>query len=148
MRVKPIILILTILLFNCKSQNIPLYVGTYTSEDSEGIYQYQFNTETGELSGEKLSAETKDPSYITFSPSKKFLYAVNEGDESVSSFELKKDGNLKLLNTTTIGSSVANVDVTNVFSGDYRIYKIVSNGISTASRRCPYSTFSTSCSLR
>ena len=41
--------------------------------------------------------------------------------------------NLKLLNTTTIGSSVANVDVTNVFSGDYRIYKIVSNGISTAS---------------
>jgi len=32
--------------------------------------------------------------------------------------------NLKLLNTTTIGSSVANVDVTNVFSGDYRYIKL------------------------
>ena len=138
MRVKPIILILTILLFNCKSQNIPLYVGTYTSEASEGIYQYLFNTETGEISEEKLSAETKDPSYITFSPSKKFLYAVNEGDESVSSFELKKDGNLKLLNTVSsngkypchisINKENTIAVVSNYGGGNVALYSINSDG--------------------
>lgn len=101
MRIKLIILILTILMFNCKDKIIPLYVGTYTSEGSEGIYQYQFNTETGEISGEKLSVKTKNPSYITFSPSKRFLYTVNEGDEGVSSFKIEKDGNLKFLNTVS-----------------------------------------------
>ena len=138
MRVKPIILILTILLFNCKTQNIPLYVGTYTSEDSEGIYQYQFNTETGELSGEKLSAETKDPSYIAFSPSKKFLYAVNEGDESVSSFEIKKEGNLKLLNTVSsngkypchisVNNDGTKAVVSNYGGGNVALYSINSDG--------------------
>ena len=31
------------------AQNIPLYVGTYTGPESEGIYLYNFNTQTGAL---------------------------------------------------------------------------------------------------
>ena len=138
MTLNPIILILTILLFNCKTQSIPLYVGTYTSEDSKGIYQYQFNTDTGEISGEKLSVETKNPSYITFSPSKKFLYAVNEGDEGVSSFEIKKDGNLKFLNTVSsngkypchisVNKEGTKAIVSNYGGGNVALYNINSDG--------------------
>ena len=36
------------------AQNIPLYVGSYTGADSEGIYTYDFNYKTGELSNKKL----------------------------------------------------------------------------------------------
>ena len=36
--------------FSCKAQTTPFYVGTYTNGDCVGIYQLQFNTETGELS--------------------------------------------------------------------------------------------------
>ena len=53
------------------SQNIPMYVGTYTEADSEGIYSYDFNTITGEISNKKLAVETKNPSFITFSSDKK-----------------------------------------------------------------------------
>jgi len=40
--------------------------------------------------------------------------------------------NLRLINKTTVTSSVSSVDVTNVFSADFDIYKIVFSGISTA----------------
>lgn len=138
MRIKPIILILTILMFNCKNISIPLYVGTYTSEDSKGIYQYQFNTETGEISEEHLAVETKNPSFITFSPSKRFLYAVNEGDEGVSSFEINNDGSLKFLNTVSSnGKYPCHISVnkkntiaviSNYGGGNVALYSINSDG--------------------
>ena len=39
--------------------------------------------------------------------------------------------NLRLLNETTITSNVSSVNVTDVFSADFDIYKIVFNGITT-----------------
>jgi len=39
--------------------------------------------------------------------------------------------NLRLINETTITSGVSTVDITDVFSADFDIYKIVANGIST-----------------
>ncbi len=39
--------------------------------------------------------------------------------------------NLRLLNDTTITSGVSTVNIENVFSADFDIYKIVANGIST-----------------
>lgn len=41
--------------------------------------------------------------------------------------------NLRFINQTTVSSSVSNVNVTDVFSADYDIYKIVGSGFSTAS---------------
>lgn len=40
--------------------------------------------------------------------------------------------NLRLLNETTVSTSVSTVNVTDVFTTDFDIYKIVFNGISTA----------------
>ena len=39
--------------------------------------------------------------------------------------------NLRLINDTTITSGVSSVNIENVFSADFDIYKIVANGIST-----------------
>jgi 6-phosphogluconolactonase len=86
-------------LFYCKAQNIPLYVGTYTDGQSEGIYQIQFNIKTGELSNMQLAVATENPSFIAFSPDKTYLYAVCENfGGSVSSFKVQENGLLEFLN--------------------------------------------------
>jgi 6-phosphogluconolactonase len=126
-------------LYNCKAQNTPLYVGTYTNDESEGIYQLQFNSETGELSDKKLAIATQNPSFITFSPDKKHMYAVGEGSISgVTSFKLKKDGTLKLLNTVSsngkgpchvsVNQSGDKAVVSNYGGGTVSIYTINNNG--------------------
>jgi 6-phosphogluconolactonase len=60
-------------LVNCSKPTIPLVVGTYTNGESEGIYQLTFNTNTGELSNKKLVTTSSNPSFITYSPNKKYV---------------------------------------------------------------------------
>ena len=51
-----------------------------------------------------LAGETKDPSFLAFHPNKKFLYAVNEGQASVSAFAIDaKTGELTFLNSQPSG---------------------------------------------
>ena len=84
-----------------------MYVGTYTTkQQSKGIYAYNFNAATGEMTSIGLVAETTDPSFVAVHPDGKHLYAVNEigdynGDKAgaISSFEIdRKSGKLKFLN--------------------------------------------------
>lgn len=87
-------------LYNCDNPNVPMYVGTYTNGDSEGIYQFQFNTDTGEISQKQLAAATGNPSFITFSPDKNYIYAVGEGKTSaVSAFKVTPEQTLEFINT-------------------------------------------------
>jgi 6-phosphogluconolactonase len=79
-----------------------LLVGTYTRKNSEGIYVYKFNTSTGAM--QKVSSVfTENPSYITYSKDKKFVYAVNEngdGKGAVSAFSFDQStGKLTFINT-------------------------------------------------
>lgn len=53
-----------------------VYIGTYTSGKSEGIYRAQFDAETGTLSDAKLVAKTENPSFLAIHGD--HLYAVNE----------------------------------------------------------------------
>ncbi len=68
-----------------------VYVGTYTDwelfgpprrnppgERSQGIYVFRFDNDTGKLTPLGLAAATDNPTYVTFSPSGRFLYATNE----------------------------------------------------------------------
>jgi len=68
-----------------------VYVGTYTDweqlvpvhsnppgERSRGIYVFRFDAGTGVLTPLGVAAETLNPTYVTFSASGRFLYAVNE----------------------------------------------------------------------
>jgi 6-phosphogluconolactonase len=94
-----VLLLSVVTLFNCKAQQLPLYVGTYTNGDSEGIYKLTFNTETGALTDKQLAVATENPSFITFSPNKKHIYAVGEGKTSaVTAFSLLSDGKLEYIN--------------------------------------------------
>lgn len=63
-----------------KPRDLTLYVGTYTSGKSEGIYTYRMNLGTGEL--KRVAATTAvNPSFLTIHESKRYLYAVNEVTE-------------------------------------------------------------------
>ena len=67
-----------------------VYVGTYTSGKSEGIYLHRLNLSSGELKHVATTKGVKDPSYLTLAPNRRFLYAVNELEE----FSGKKSGAL------------------------------------------------------
>ena len=82
-----------------------LYVGTYTSGKSEGIYVYRMDRSTGALT-RVSSIKSVNPSFLTIDQSKRYLYAVNEVGEyggkpggGVSAFAIDPTtGNLRLLN--------------------------------------------------
>lgn len=77
-----------------------VYFGTYTDQESKGIYQCELNLKDGSLTKASLAGETSSPSFIAFHPSGKYLYAVNEGVAEVSAFAIDaKSGNLTHLNS-------------------------------------------------
>ncbi|ATB33435.1 lactonase family protein [Melittangium boletus] len=55
-----------------------LYVGTYTSGDSEGIYLCKLDMETGALERVGVTRDVVEPSYLALDPKGQYLYAVNE----------------------------------------------------------------------
>ena len=61
-----------------------VFIGTYTqnqldtNEKSKGIYLYQLDPKSGELSFVNASPETVNPSYLVIHPNKKWIYSVNE----------------------------------------------------------------------
>ena len=51
-----------------QSANYTLYVGTYTRKTSEGIYIYQFNTKTGDVTPLSIAKGIDNPSFLAISP--------------------------------------------------------------------------------
>ena len=112
-------------------EKILAYVGTYTGAvgtgaNGEGIYLFQMNAQTGELSQRKLVAKTPSPSWIAIHPSRKYLYAVNEiadfnGDSgSVSAFAIDPEtGGLTALNAVSsegVGPAYISIDAAGKFA--------------------------------
>jgi 6-phosphogluconolactonase len=80
-----------------------VYFGTGGGE-TKGIYQSQFNSETGKLSNPELAAEIGSPGFLALHPDGTKLYAVcNSGGPSVAAFRIDSEGNLKAINTQPIG---------------------------------------------
>lgn len=83
-----------------------VYVGTYTSGKSEGIYLYRLNLSSGELTHVATTKGVKDPSFLALAPSRRYLYAVNEVEEfagkrsgALSAFAVdQRTGELRFLN--------------------------------------------------
>jgi len=89
------------------AQNWLVYIGTYTSGASKGIYVARYSPETGTLTPIGLAAPTVSPSFLALHPNGRVLYAVNESRRynglsnsgSVSAFSIDHGtGALKLLN--------------------------------------------------
>ena len=124
-----------------------LFVGTYTSGPSEGIYGYYELPESGGLSRFN-SAKSVNPSFLAIDPGKKFLYAVNEVSEyegkpggAVSAFALDHDTtkySLRLLNQqptlgadpcyVTVDSKRKNLLVANYTGGSVTVLPIRPDG--------------------
>jgi 6-phosphogluconolactonase len=73
---------------NDKPDKLRVYIGTYTSGDSKGIYLYELDLASGALTSRGLAGETVNPSFLAIHPSRKYLYAVSE----VSNVDGKKEG--------------------------------------------------------
>ena len=84
---------------NFSTRELTLYVGTYTSGKSEGIYIYRMDQLTGALK-RVGSVKSQNPSFLTLDPAKRFLYAVNEKPEGmVSAFRIdRQTGDLSFVN--------------------------------------------------
>lgn len=90
------------------AQDYYLFVGTYTSGKSKGIYVYKFNAANGEVQWVSNTDSCTNPSFLTVAANGKFVYAVNEtgrelaGRVSAFSFD-KTTGSLSLLNQQLTG---------------------------------------------
>ncbi len=128
------------------SENMLLYVGTYTEKGSEGIHVYKFNAESGKLSKLHTVKNVVQPSYLTVNTGRTHLYAVNELVEyegkksgSVSAFAIdQKTGNLTLINRQpSLGDAPCHISVTkngrfalvaNYLGGNVSVYPIETDG--------------------
>ncbi len=71
--------VLALTLASCgKSDPIPMFVGTYTGNGSDGIYSFSFDQESGKAKQQHV-AKVSNPSYLVIAPSDSFMYCVSEG---------------------------------------------------------------------
>ncbi|TYA70003.1 lactonase family protein [Seonamhaeicola marinus] len=96
MKLKLVILVFALNIINLFSQDVPLYIGTFTNEDSKGIYHTTFNTETGQLGTIELAIAIDDPSFLAYSPNRKQLYSAHKNG-FISSYNVEENGQLSLL---------------------------------------------------
>jgi len=97
-----------------------VFVGTYTTGKSEGIYLYRMNLSSGELKHIATTRGVVNPSFLTLDPTGRYLYAVNEITDfggkpggAVSAFAInRKTGELQFLNQQpSLGSAPCYVTV-------------------------------------
>lgn len=136
-----------------------IFVGTYTNDKgstSRGIYAFRWDADAGTLAPLGLAAPTVNPSFLTLSPNRRHLYAVNEVDQyrgqksgSVTSFAVE-GGTLKAINTVSSGGGgpcKITVDFTgkaafvaNYDGGSAASFRVLPNGaLSKAVSRFQYS---------
>jgi 6-phosphogluconolactonase len=110
-------------------QKVLAYVGTYSSPvdgggNGKGIYLFEMNPATGELSLVDLAAAAANASWLSFDPSGRFLYTANEvakfgNSGAVSAYAVdRENGSLQLLNVVSSeGAGPAHLSVD--LSGKY-----------------------------
>jgi 6-phosphogluconolactonase len=106
-------LFLFVSLFGYAQNNFIMYVGTYTTGESKGIYAYKYDASSGQLKDLGLAAATTNPSFLAATRDRKFLYAVNETGNyqgastgGVSAFTIHRgDGKLTFLNEVASGGA-------------------------------------------
>ncbi len=109
MKAAPAIMLLALAV---PSGAVPVFIGTSTGGKSEsrGIYQTDFNLETGALGVPKLVAEYGNPGFLALHPSKPVLLAVgkpstpfDDGSDSVAAFSIGEDHSLRFLGEASSG---------------------------------------------
>ena len=123
-----------------QAQTYNLLVGTYTnSGKSEGIYVYTFNALNGQLKPKAVAKGVANPSFLSLSPDRKFLYAVNEAGaaSTTSAFKFNSEsGDLNFLNKRDskgedpchVTADAVNVIIANYSSGTIAVYSRNADG--------------------
>jgi 6-phosphogluconolactonase len=100
------------------------YIGTYTKGKSEGIYSFTLDTLTLKISDIQLAAKIDNPTYLTISQNKQYLYSVAKAGDlgGVASFTIADD--LQLINQQmSEGAPPCHVSTDNqnryLFAGNY-----------------------------
>ena len=127
-------------------ENTRVYIGTYTWNESEGIYVYHLDTASGALTYESKATGLENPTFLAVEPHGRFLYAVSEIHEFegqpggvVSAFGISSTtGELTFLNRQPSGGAEPchlSVDATgkyvlvaNYTGGSVAVFPIRENG--------------------
>jgi len=84
--------------------NYRLLIGTYTNTGkSKGIYSYSLDMKTGAFDQKSVATGVSNPSFLTMTPDRKFVYSVNESTKgsAANSFSFnERTGKLTLLNSS------------------------------------------------
>ena len=88
-----------------------VYVGTYTTRESKGIYLARFDAASGNLEMLGLAAELPNPTYLAIHPNGRFLYAASRilepggmSEACVNAFAINRQtGRLTFLNRQSSG---------------------------------------------
>ncbi|MEV6286750.1 lactonase family protein [Kribbella sp. NPDC051770] len=116
-----------------------LYIGTYTSAGGTGIGLASYDATTGAITSNGVLPGVQEPSFLIASPSRKFLYAVNEQTNGgVTAIAVDAPGKLRVLNRQSTGGSapchlalVANGKYllsANYGSGDVAVHPVKADG--------------------
>ncbi len=123
-----------------------IYAGTFDGRDSQGIYVFEFNRETGELSHIDTMTDRIGPNFQAIHPNNQFLYSVSDdrfNDEepfgTVSAYRIdSSSGILQLINEQSVmgrGTAHVSVDplgsylfVSNYSEGNLSLYQIHDDG--------------------
>ncbi len=143
-----------------KLQTLFVYVGTYTTGKSEGIYLYRLHLTTGELRSVGVTRGVVNPSYLVLDQKRRYLYAVNEVTEfnhqpggAISSFAIdQQTGALRFLNQqptrggapcyVSLDNASKHVLVANYAGGNYVVLPVRADGslgATALTRRVPNS---------
>lgn len=142
-----ILSVLLLILNSCSekkqvTKTFPLFVGTYTDGESEGIYRFTFDSNSGVLQEKSLAAVLPNPSFLKISRDRTNLYAVQETADfdslggGVTAFKLK-DGLLELQNSMGTGgahpchvslSDNGYLAVSNYTGGNFSIFELEDDG--------------------
>ncbi len=142
-----LVFFLSMILISCSApkKEYLLYVGTYSVEGSEGIYCYNYNPETGEMSPKFVTPNNANPSYLEINSAGTGLYAVSEIHDfdnldsgSITAYRISENGELVKQNTVaTMGKHPCHVTVSpddktvvaaNYSSGSISIYDVKEDG--------------------
>ncbi|TVQ01912.1 MAG: lactonase family protein [Balneolaceae bacterium] len=158
----PVILIILagIIFFGCKKEsetdqsseinnggfNEFIYVGTFTGDESEGLYVFTFDRQNGTMTHLQTVTNRPGPNFQAIHPNKRFLYSVsgdrfseNEPYGTLSAYNIDQEtGMLELINEQSVqgrGTAHVSVDplgefvyVSNYSEGNVVVFKIREDG--------------------